>query len=70
MTANGILQILLYTLVILAVAKPVGAYMARVFSGERTWLHRLLRPLEVGIYKLSGIDEAGEQHWTRYAGPM
>ncbi|HUA58854.1 MAG TPA: potassium-transporting ATPase subunit KdpA [Verrucomicrobiae bacterium] len=68
MTANGILQILLYTLVILAVAKPVGAYMARVFSGERTWLHRLLRPLEVGIYKLSGIDEAGEQHWTRYAG--
>jgi len=68
MTANGILQILLYTLVILAVAKPVGAYMARVFSGERTWLHRLLRPLEAGIYKLSGIDEAGEQHWTRYAG--
>jgi len=68
MTANGILQILLYTLVILAVAKPVGAYMARVFSGERTWLHRLLRPLEAGIYKLAGIDEAGEQHWTRYAG--
>jgi K+-transporting ATPase ATPase A chain len=68
MTTNGILQILLYTAVVIALAKPVGAYMAKVFSGERTWLHRVLRPLEVGIYKLCGIDETVEQRWTRYAG--
>ena len=68
MTTNGILQIALFTVVVLALAKPMGAYMAKVFSGERTWLHRLLRPLEVAVYKLSGIDETAEQHWTRYAG--
>jgi len=68
MTTNGILQIVLFTAVVIALAKPLGAYMAKVFSGERTWLHRLLRPLEVVIYKLCGIDETAEQHWTRYAG--
>jgi K+-transporting ATPase ATPase A chain len=68
MTTNGLLQIFLYTAVIIALAKPIGAFMAKVFAGERTWLHRLLRPLEVAIYKLCGIDETAEQHWTRYAG--
>jgi K+-transporting ATPase ATPase A chain len=68
MTANGILQILLFIAVLIAVTVPVGAYMAKVFAGERTFLHWLLRPLESVIYKLCGIDEAAEQHWTRYAG--
>ena len=40
MTPNGIFQILLYTAVIIALAKPMGAFMAKVFAGERTWLHR------------------------------
>ena len=70
MTPNGIFQILLYTAVILALAKPMGAFMAKVFAGERTWLHRILRPLETAIYKICGIDEAAEQHWTRYAGSV
>jgi K+-transporting ATPase ATPase A chain len=70
MTANGILQILLFTAVVLVLAKPMGAFMARVFAGERTWLHRPLRPLETAIYKLCGIDETSEQHWTRYAGSV
>ena len=70
MTGNGILQIALYFLFLLALTKPLGAYMAKVFAGERTFLHRLLRPLEVGLYKLCGIDEADEQHWTRYTGAM
>src|SRR5690349_20226366 len=70
MTASGIFQITLYFLVIVALTKPVGAYMARVFSGERTFMHRILRPLEVAVYKICGIDEAGEQHWTRYAGSL
>ena len=70
MTASGIFQILLYFAVIVAVAKPMGTYMAHVFSGERTFAHGVLRPLEAGIYRICGIDEAGEQHWSRYAGSL
>ncbi|HEX3743942.1 MAG TPA: potassium-transporting ATPase subunit KdpA [Bryobacteraceae bacterium] len=70
MTANGILQIALYFLVLLALTRPMGAFMARVFAGERTFLHPVFRPLELGLYKLCGIEEADEQHWTRYAGSM
>jgi K+-transporting ATPase ATPase A chain len=70
MTANGIFQILLFTAVVIALAKPLGAFMAKVFAGERTWLHRVLRPVETVVYKLCGIDEAAEQHWTRYAGSV
>jgi len=68
MTANGLLQIAVFFLVLVALTKPLGAYMAKVFAGERTWMHRLLRPLEAAVYKICGIDENGEQHWTRYAG--
>jgi K+-transporting ATPase ATPase A chain len=70
MTTNGILQILVFTAVIWALAKPIGGFMAKVFAGERTWLHRILRPVEVAIYKLCGIDETVEQHWTGYAGSV
>src|SRR6266571_827228 len=70
MTGNGILQIALYFLILLALTKPLGAYMAKVFSGERTRMHRLLRPVETLIYKVCGIDENAEQHWTRYAGAV
>jgi potassium-transporting ATPase potassium-binding subunit len=70
MTWNGFLQIAIYFLILLALTKPIGAFMVRVFQGERTWLHRFLRPLETAIYKLCGIDETGEQHWTAYAGGL
>jgi K+-transporting ATPase ATPase A chain len=68
MTGNGILQIGLYVLVLVLLTKPLGAYMAKVFAGERTWMHRVLRPVEASVYKLCGIDENEEQHWTKYAG--
>jgi K+-transporting ATPase ATPase A chain len=68
MTTSGILLILAFIAVIAAVTAPLGAYMTKVFAGERTWAHRLLRPIEVAIYKLCGIDETAEQHWTSYAG--
>ena len=68
MTANGLLQITIYFLVLLALAKPLGLYMTKVMQGERTFLHWLLRPLEAGIYKVCGVDEHAEQHWTSYAG--
>jgi K+-transporting ATPase ATPase A chain len=69
MTA-GIFQIALYFLVIAAITKPMGAFMAKVFAGERTFLHRVLRPLEAAIYRLCGIDESAEQRWTQYAGSV
>ncbi len=70
MTTNGILQIVVYFLVIAAVAKPMGVFMTRVFAGERTFLHPVLRPLERLCYKLCGVKEDVEQRWTQYAGSM
>ncbi len=64
MTANGWLQILLFLAVVLAVTKPLGLFMARVFGGERTFLHPLLRPVERLIYKLTGVEEEREMGWT------
>ncbi|HUN49273.1 MAG TPA: potassium-transporting ATPase subunit KdpA, partial [Stellaceae bacterium] len=67
MTLNGWLQIALYCVVIVAITRPFGGYMTRVFQGERTFLSPVLRPLERGIYRLCGIDETEEQHWLVYA---
>jgi K+-transporting ATPase ATPase A chain len=67
MTSNGLLQIALFCLVLLVLTKPLGIYMANVFEGRRTWIQKLLRPLEAGIYRLCGIDESVEQHWTTYS---
>jgi len=69
-TPNGLLQIGVFFLAVLALAKPVGGFMARVFEGERTWLHAALRPLERLIYKLCGIQEDQEQRWTGYAASL
>jgi potassium-transporting ATPase potassium-binding subunit len=70
MTSIGVLQIVIYFLILLAITKPVGLYMARVFNGERTFLHPVLRWMEVLIYKLSGVREDAEQRWTQYAGAL
>ena len=70
MTANGILQILLYFGILLLTVKPMGAFMAAVFTGERTFLHPVLRPLEVGMYKLFGVREDEDMKWTTYAVAM
>ena len=67
MTFNGWLQILLFCLVIIAITKPFGGYMTRVFAGERTPLTPVLRPVERMLYRLSGIEESAEQHWVSYA---
>ena len=70
MTSIGVLQIVIYFLILLAITKPVGLYMTRVFNGERTFLHPVLRWLETLIYKLSGVREDAEQRWTQYAGAL
>lgn len=70
MTFNGWLQILLFFALILAVTKPLGAFMARVFNCERTFLDPVLRPVERLIYRLTGVDEAREMRWTEYGTAM
>ncbi|MEJ7710834.1 MAG: potassium-transporting ATPase subunit KdpA [Pyrinomonadaceae bacterium] len=67
MTLNGWLQILFFFLIILAVTKPLGVFMARLFSGERTFMHPVLRPVERLLYRLTGVDEARDMRWTEYA---
>jgi K+-transporting ATPase ATPase A chain len=67
MTISGILQISLYFLILLLLVKPLGGYMARVYQGEHTFLDRVLRPVEKLIYRLAGIDPAGEMGWKTYA---
>ena len=70
MTAIGWIQILLYCAIIVALAKPLGWYMTRVFNGERTFLTPILRPVEAGIYWVGGVDEKREQHWLTYTVAM
>jgi len=70
MTVNGWLQIFVFLGLILAVTKPLGIYMARVFAGERTFLDVLLRPVERLLYRLTRVDEKHEMRWTEYATAM
>ncbi|MCL5283788.1 MAG: potassium-transporting ATPase subunit KdpA [Armatimonadetes bacterium] len=67
MTINGVLQILIFFLVILLVTKPMGAYMTRVFSGGRTWLDPIFRRVERLFYRLCGVDPDQDMRWTTYA---
>jgi potassium-transporting ATPase potassium-binding subunit len=70
MTMNGWLQIALYCALLILLTRPLGGYMTRVFTGERTLLSPVLRPIERSLYRLSGIDQAAEQHWVTYAAAM
>jgi K+-transporting ATPase ATPase A chain len=70
MTIIGWIQILLYCAIVVALTKPLGGYMTRVFNGERTFLSPLLRPVEAGVYWIGGVDEKREQHWLTYTVAM
>src|SRR4030095_13240404 len=70
MTGMGVLQIAIFFALILLCTKPLGAFMARVFEGQRTFLHPVLRWLEVLTYKVSGVREDVEQRWTQYAASL
>ena len=67
MTLNGWTQILVFCAIVLALTKPLGGYMTRVFNGERTFLSPLLAPVERGLHALAGTHERDEQHWSAYA---
>jgi potassium-transporting ATPase potassium-binding subunit len=66
MTLNGWIQIALFCAIIVVLTKPFGGFMTRVFAGERTWLTPFFRPVERGFYRLAGIEENEDQHWTAY----
>src|SRR5260221_4559927 len=70
MTMIGWIQILLYCAIIVALTPVLGAYMTRVFTGERTLLSPVLRPLEAALYWAGGVDEKREQHWLTYTVAM
>jgi potassium-transporting ATPase potassium-binding subunit len=70
MTVIGWIQILLYCAIVIALVKPLGLYMTRVFNGERTFLSPILRPVEAGLYWIGGVDEKREQHWLTYSVAM
>jgi K+-transporting ATPase ATPase A chain len=70
MTLDGWIQIALFCVVVTLLVKPLGGYMTRVFSNERTFLSPVLGPVERGFYRLGGVDERTEQNWLTYAVAM
>ncbi|HEX7377359.1 MAG TPA: potassium-transporting ATPase subunit KdpA [Pirellulales bacterium] len=67
MSANGWFQLGLYVALLLLLAKPLGTYMAAVYEARRTWLDRLLGPLERLTYRVCGVNPQNEMRWTTYA---
>ena len=70
MTSIGVLQIAIFLGLILVCTKPLGGFMARVFEGQRTFMHPVLRWLEVLTYKVIGVKEEVEQRWTQYTAAL
>ncbi|MBV9280458.1 MAG: potassium-transporting ATPase subunit KdpA, partial [Chloroflexi bacterium] len=66
LTGQAIWLWAIYSVVLLLTARPLGAYLYRVFTGGRTFLHPILRPVEVGIYRLTRVDEEEEMSWYVY----
>ena len=70
MTFIGWMQILIFCAVVVALVLPLGGYMTRVFNGERTFLTPVMRPVEAALYRIGGVNEKREQHWTTYTVSM
>ena len=70
MTVIGWIQIIVFCAIVVALVKPLGGYMTRVFSGESTFLSPVLRPVERSLYRIGGVDERREQHWLTYTVAM
>src|SRR5215467_6651717 len=69
-TFFGVATILVYFTILVLITKPVGLYLTAVFSGKRTWLGYVLRPIEHAIYWVCGVDETKEQDWKIYTASM
>src|ERR1700676_2882219 len=67
MSGANVLQYVLFLVLVTALVPPAGAYMLRVFDGRHTWLDPALRPVERGIYRLTGVDPNDQMDWRTYA---
>src|SRR5690242_12616896 len=67
MSLNGWLQIALYVIILLLITKPLGSYIYRVMTGQRTFLHPVVQPVERLVDRLIGVREDEEQTWAGYA---
>jgi potassium-transporting ATPase potassium-binding subunit len=67
MTASGYLQIVFYVVVLIALVKPLGTYMARIYEGQPALLNRIGAPVENLIYRVCGVNPAQDMRWTQYA---
>src|SRR5438270_5344378 len=70
MSIPGLLQVVLYVVVLVLITRPIGQHMARVFTGERTFLDPLMGPAERAIYRVTAVDPAAEQSWVGYSFAM
>jgi len=70
MNSYSWLQTIMFFLVLLALVKPLGGHMARVYQGERTFLSPVLVPVENLLYRICGVDREEEMGWQRYACAM
>ena len=70
MNASAILECGVFLLLVIGLAWPLGAYMARVYTGESKWADRVLGPVERLIYKLSGVKPDAQMNWKQYAGAV
>lgn len=70
MTTNGILQLVIFFVLLMLITKPLGSFMAKVFDGERTFMSPIVGWLERLIYRVCGIDPNEDMKWTKYAGAM
>ena len=70
MTVQGWFLIVLFTLIIVLITKPMGAWLFRLMEGGRTWLHPAIAPVERGFYGLAGVDPKQDQSWRQYAVSM
>ncbi len=66
MTSYGWIQIFLFFLAVLALARPMGTYLTRVFERRVTFLDRLLNPIERVLYRVTGVNPAEEMRWSEY----
>jgi K+-transporting ATPase ATPase A chain len=69
-TVQGWTLILVFTALVIAITKPMGAWLFRVMEGGRTWLHPVLGPVERGFYRIAGVDPDKDQSWKDYAVAM
>lgn len=67
MMSNDFIQLIVFFVVLFALAIPLGLYMAKVFQGEKTFLDPIMGPLEAFIYRICGIDAQKEMNWWEYA---